>query len=224
MTSCAEFRAQIDRYADIDASSRANLDAHLRACAACAEYKADADKTMQLLRELTKRLTPTAPVEQAFERLATRLAALRRQTVWGLLLVAACIIAPFAMLLRGPLPPGGFAGMLALAVAAAVTLVWGIKREQSAMLSLTRRASGFYSTWQRDLEKKIRMLTGAGALVAVWSVGFMFYSVLGPFGIVEQLVVLSTAFILAVGALHTFVVELKQLKDELALVRDASRG
>lgn len=222
MTSCPEFKPQIDRYVDLDASSRTNLEVHLTTCATCAEYKADADQTLQLFRTLRQRLTPTDPVEQAFERLSGRLAALRRQTVWGLVLVATCITAPLAMLLRGALSPTVL-GLLALCLVGAGVAAWQIRREQSAMLSLTRRASGFYGSWQRDLEKKIRMLTGAGVLVAVWSVGFMFYSVLGPFGIVERLVVLSTAFILAVGALHTFVVELKQLKDELALVQDASR-
>ena len=221
MTSCPEFRAQIDRCPDLDASSRAHLDLHLASCPTCAEYKADADKTLHLLRALRNRLTPTDAVEQAFERLSGRLAALRRQTVWALVFIATCITAPFAMLLRGPLPPTGF-GPLALALAAAAVLFWAVKREHAAMVNLTRRASGFYSSWQRDLEKKIRMLTGAGVLVAVWSVGFLFYSAFGPFGIVERVVVLCAAFILGVGALHTFVVELKQLKDELALVRDAS--
>ena len=221
MTSCPEFRAQIDRYPDLDASSSASLDAHVASCAACAEYKADADKTLQLFRTLRNRLTPTDSVEQAFERLSGRLAALRRQTVWALVFMATCITAPFAILLRGPLPATEFVPP-ALAVVAAGVLFWAAKREQAAMVGLSRRASGFYSSWQRDLEKKIRMLTGAGVLVAVWSVGFLLYSAFGPFGIVERVVVLCTAFILAVGALHTFVVELKQLKDELALVRDAS--
>jgi hypothetical protein len=36
--------------------------------------------------------------------------------------------------------------------------------------------------------------------------------------------VLGAAFLLAFGALHTFVVELPQLKSELRLVRDAIRG
>ena len=190
MTSCPEFKAQIDRYLDLDPRDQAALGTHLASCASCAEYKTEAERTMQLLRELRKRLTATAPVDQAFERLSARLTALRRQTVWALVLIAVCVATPFAMLLRGPLPPAGF-GLLALAVVAGSVFVWQIKREHTAMTSLTRRASGFYASWQRDLERKIRMLTGAGVLVAVWSVGFLFYSALGPFGIVERLVVFA---------------------------------
>jgi hypothetical protein len=223
MSSCPEFKAQIDRSLDLNDRDREALGAHLVSCASCAEYKADADRTMALLRELRQRLTPTAPVDQAFERLSARLAALRRQTVWTLVLIAVCVATPFAMLLRSPLDPIGL-GLLALCLVGACVLVWQAKREQSAMLSFTRRTSGFYASWQRDLERKIRMLTGGGVLVGAWSIGFLFYSVLGPFGIVERLVVLCTAVLLGVGALHTLVVELRQLKDELALVQDASRG
>src|SRR5262245_12924011 len=109
MTSCPEFKAQIDRYLDLTPRDVEALRVHLASCASCAEYKTEADRTLQLLRELRQRLTPTAPVDQAFERLSARLAALRRQTVWALVLVATCVAAPFAMWLRGPLPPVGFA-------------------------------------------------------------------------------------------------------------------
>ena len=115
-------------------------------------------------------------------------------------------------------------GLLVLTLAAAGIGVWQIRRGQSAMLRLTERAGGFYATWQRELEKGIRALTGGGLLVTVWSIGFLFYSMLGPFGVVERLVVLCAAFVLAFGALHTFVIELPQLKSELRLVRDAIRG
>jgi hypothetical protein len=224
MKTCPEFKSLVDRYPDLEPSVSATLDTHLQSCGDCAEYKADADRTMQLLRVLRKRLTPPMdPVDQAFERLSSRVASSKRQMAWALVLLAMCITAPFAMLLRGDLPPTGW-GLLALTVVGAGIAVWAGTREQSAMLRLTERADGFYATWQRDLEKRIRMLTGGGVFVAAWSIGFLFYSMLGPFGIVERLVVLSAAFLLAFGALHTFVVELPQLKGELGLVRDANRG
>jgi hypothetical protein len=223
MKSCPEYKSLVDRYPNLESNLRASLDAHLESCGSCAEYKADADRTMQLLRALRKHVTPSDPVDQAFERLSLRLAASKRQMVWALALVTTCIAAPFAMLLRGGLPRMGW-GLLILALVAAGIGVWQISRGQSVMMRLTERAGGFYATWQWDLEKGIRMLTGVGVLVAAWSVGFLFYSMLGPFGIVERVVVLCAAFLLAFGALHTFVVELPQLKSELRLVRDASRG
>jgi hypothetical protein len=115
-------------------------------------------------------------------------------------------------------------GLLVLTTAGAAIAAWQVRRKQSALLRLTESPGGFYATWQRDLEKGVRMLTGAGMYVTVWSIGFFAYSMLGPFGIVERLVVLGAAFLLAFGALHTFVVELPQLKSELRLVRDAIRG
>jgi hypothetical protein len=223
MKSCPEYKSLVDRYPDLESNLRASLDVHLESCGSCAEYKADGDRTMQLLRALRKHLTPTDPIDQAFERLSLRLSASKRQMLWALAFVAICIAAPFAMLLRGDLP-STVSGLLVLTLAAAGIGVWQISRGQSAMLRLTERAGGFYATWQRDLEKRIRMLTGAGVLVAAWSIGFLFYSMLGPFGIVERLVVLCAAILLAFGALHTFVVELPLLKGELRLVRDASRG
>jgi anti-sigma factor RsiW len=222
MMSCPEYKSLIDHYLDLDVSQKANLDAHLKSCASCAEYKADADKTMQLLRDLRKRLTPTDPVDQAFDLLSSRLAASRRQMVWALVLVAACVTAPFAMMLRGDLPLT-VGGLLLLSLASAGGVAWQISREQSSMVRLTRRTAGFYETWKRDLNRRIRMTTGGAVYVAAWSIGFLFYSVLGPFGLVEQLVVLSAAFLLVVGALHTFFVELPQLKNELGHVRDACR-
>jgi len=89
MTSCPDYKNLIDRYLDLDdPAQKAALDAHLATCASCAEYKADADKTMRLLRALKGRLTVAAPIDRAFEQLQTRLAASRRQMVWALSLVA----------------------------------------------------------------------------------------------------------------------------------------
>jgi hypothetical protein len=223
MKSCPEYKSFVDRYDHLESNQRANLDAHLESCGDCAEYKADADRTIQLLRAFRKHLTPTDPIDKAFERLSLRLAASRRQMVWALVLVATCIAAPFAMLLRGDLPLKVW-GLLVVALAAAAFGVWQIRRAQSAMLHLTERAGSFYATWRRDIEKGIRMLTGGGVLATVSSVGFLSFSILGPFDVVERLVVLSAAFLTAFAALHTFIVELPQLRGELRLVRDASGG
>ena len=223
MKSCPEYKSFVDRYGDLESNQRANLNAHLESCGDCAEYKADADRTIQLLRAFRKHLTPTDPIDKAFERLSLRLAASRRQMVWALVLVATCIAAPFAMLLRGDLPLKVW-GLLAVALAAAAFGVWQIRRGQSAMVRFTERAGGFYATWRRDIEKGIRMLTGGGVLATVSSVGFLSFSILGPFDVVERLVVLSAAFLTAFAALHTFIVELPQLRGELRLVRDASGG
>jgi len=223
MTSCADHKNLIDRYLDLDPAQKAALDAHVATCASCAEYKADADKTMRLLRELKRRLAVSAPVDQAFEKLNARIAASRRQMAWSLGLVALLGATPFAMLLRGGAPAVGI-GLVALAIVAAVATVWAAQRDQAALLRITQRSGGFYDTWRSDLEKRIRMTTGGAVLVSVWSIGFLFYSVLGPFGIVERAVVLSAAVLLGWGGLHTFLVELRQLKSELALVKDASRA
>jgi hypothetical protein len=223
MKSCSEYTSLADRYADLEPNLKASLDAHLESCGRCAERKADADRAMQLLRMLRKPFTPTEPIDQALERLSLRLAASKRQMLWALVLVATCIAAPFGMLLRGDLPPTVW-GLLVLTAAGAAISAWQVRRKQSALLRLTERPGGFYATWQRDLEKGVRMLTGGRMYVTVWSIGFFAYSMLGPFGIVERLVVLGAAFLLAFGALHTFVIELPQLKSELRLVRDAIRG
>ena len=223
MKSCPEYKSFVDRYDHLDSNQRASLDAHLESCGGCAEYKADADRTLQLLRTFRKHLTPTDPIDRAFDRLSLRLAASRRQMVWALVLVATCIAAPFAMLMRGDLPHKVWAPF-AVALAAAAIGVWKIRRDQSAMLRLTERAGGFYATWRRDIEKGIRMLTGGGVLATVSSVAFLCHSILGPFGVVERLVVLCAAFLTAFAALHTFIVELPQLRGELRLVRDASGG
>ena len=223
MQSCPEYKSFIDRHGGLDSSQSASLDAHLKSCGDCADYKADADRTVQLLRAFRKHLTPADPIDQAFERLSLRLAASRRQMVWALVLVATCVAAPFATLLRGDLPQRTWAA-LAVALAASAVGVWQIRREQSAMLRLTERAGDFYATWRRDIEKGIRMLTGGGVLAIASSVGFLCFSILGPFGVVERLVVLCAAFLTAFAALHTFIVELPQLRGELRLVRDSSGG
>ena len=223
MNTCPEYKSFVDRYGDLASSQKASLDDHLRSCGGCAEYKADADRSMQLLRALRKHVTPADSTDQAFERLSSRLAASKRQMVLGLVLVATCIAAPFATMLRGNLSHEAW-GPLAVALAVAAIGVWQIRRMQSAMLRLTDREGGFYETWRRDLEKGIRMLTGGGVLAIVSCVGFLAFSILGPFGVVERLVVLCAAFLTAFAALNTFVVELPQLRGELRLVRDASGG
>jgi len=75
MKSCAEYTSFVDRYGDLDSNQRARLDAHLKSCGGCVEYKSDADRTMQLLRTFRKHLTPADPIDLAFERLSSRLAA-----------------------------------------------------------------------------------------------------------------------------------------------------
>ena len=92
------------------------------------------------------------------------------------------------------------------------------------MLRLTQRAGGFYADWRRDIETKIRLMTGGGVLATVSSVGFLLASILGPSGLVERLVVLSAAILTIYAALHTFIVELPQLRGELRLLPDASSG
>lgn len=223
MNSCPEYKSLVDRYGDLETSQRASLHAHLEACASCTDYKAGADRTTHLLRALGKRLTPTDPVDQAFERMSLRLAASRRQMTWLLVFIASCVAAPFAMLLRGDLPLEVW-GLFALALAAAGIGAWHIRRGQSAMLHLADRPDDFYATWQRDLEKRIRMLTGGGVYVAVWSIVFLFCSMWAPFDIVGRLVVLGAGFVLVFAALRAFVVELPQLKSELRLVQGAGGG
>src|SRR5262245_34726658 len=104
MKSCPDYKSLVDRYGDLESESRASLDVHLGSCGDCAEYKADADRTTQLLRALRKHLTPADPVDEAFKRMSLRLAASKRQMVWMLAFVAICVAAPFAMLMRGDLP------------------------------------------------------------------------------------------------------------------------
>lgn len=223
MKSCPEYKSFVDRNADLDTNQSADLDAHLKSCADCAEYKSDADRTLQLLRAFRKHVTPADPIDQAFERLSSRLAASRRQMVWALVLVAICIAAPFAVLLRGDLPQKIWVPF-AVALAGAVFAAWQIHRGQSAMQRLAHRDGGFFASWRHDIESKIRMLTGGGVLAIVSCVAFLSFSILGPFGIVERLVVLSGAILTAFAALHTFIVELPQLRGEQRLVRDASGG
>lgn len=223
MKSCPEYKSLVDRYGDLDPGLRGSLDAHLESCTDCADYKAGVDRTMQLLRALRKHWTPADPIDHAFQCLSSRLAASKRQMVWALVLVATCIAAPFAMMLRGDLPLSVW-GLLAMSLAAAAIGAWQIRREQTGMLRIAERAGDFYATWRLDLEKRIRMLAGGGVLATMSAIGFLSFSMLGPFGVVERLVVLCAAFLTAFAALHTFIVELPQLKGELRLVRDASGG
>jgi hypothetical protein len=223
MKTCPEYKSLVDRYGDLDSNQKGDLDAHVKSCGGCAEYKADADRTLHLFHAFRKHLTPADPIDQAFERLSSRLAASRRQMAWALVLVATCIAAPFAIMARGDLPQKVW-GPLAAALAAASIGAWLIRRGQSAMLRLTERAGDFYATWRRDIENKIRLLTGGGVLATVSCVGFLSFSILGPFGVVERLVVLCAAFLTAFAALHTFIVELPQLRGEQRLIRDASGG
>jgi hypothetical protein len=221
MTSCPEYKSFVDRHGNLDSNQKARLDAHLESCGDCTEYKADADRTAHLLRAFRKHAQPTDPIDHAFESLSSRLAASKRQMGLALVLIAICIAAPFAMLLRGDLPPRVW-GALAIALAAAAVGAWQIRRGQSAMLRLTKRAGDFYAAWRLDIATRIRLLTGGGVLATVSSVGFLFASILGPSGVVERLVVLSAAILTIYAALHTFIVELPQLKGELRLIPDAS--
>ena len=223
MKTCPEYKSLVDRCGDLDSIQKEGLDNHLASCGDCAQYKSDADRTMKLLRAMQKHPTITDPIDQAFARLSKRLAASKRQMVLALVLVAAVIAAPFALMLRGALSPVVW-GLLVVSLVAAAFGVWHIRRGQSAMLNLAERAGGFYATWRRDLENGIRILVGGGVLAIVSCIGFLSFSILGPFGVVERLVVLSAAFLTAFAALHTFVVELPQLRGELRLVRNASGG
>jgi hypothetical protein len=88
--------------------------------------------------------------DDAYARLALRLAASRRQLIWTLVLIVACIAAPFAMLLLGPLPAGGMVPLLT-AIAAAGILLWTIIRKQSAMKQWTQHGGDFHESWAKNL-------------------------------------------------------------------------
>jgi cation transport ATPase len=222
MKSCPEYHNLIDRDGDLDATQKGNLEAHLASCAGCTEYKANVDRTLHLLHALRKHATPT-DLDQAFEQLSSRLAASKRQMAWALVLVALCVAAPFAALSFGDFPRKNWAPFAA-ALAAAIVAAWQIHRGQSSLHSLTQRAGGFFATWRQDLKSRIRLLTGGGVLAVFSCLAFLSWSMLGPFGIVERLVVLCAALLTAFAALHTFIVELPQLRGEQRLVQDASGG
>lgn len=224
MKSCPEYKDLIDRYLDLDGSDAAELAGHLLTCSGCSEYKADADKTMKLLREFRRRMATVDPLDRAFDRLSSRLKSSRRQVVWTLALVATCITAPFAMAVRGELTMIVAVLLLFAGAGSGFLAWWGISRDQSAMVRLTKRGDGFYETWRLDLERRIRMTTGGAVFVSVWCIAFLFAAVFVFSAPEEQFVVLSAAFLLGAGALHTFFVELPELKDELALVLEASSG
>src|SRR5262245_50242371 len=146
MTSCPEFQNLIDRNDELDPRQKQALDTHLGSCGDCTGYKADADRTLKLLRSLQKHPAPVDSTAQAFDSLSSRLAASKRQMVWALALVALCIAAPFAMLLRGGLS-SKIGILMAATLAGSAIALWQIRRGQSSMLRLTERAGGFYATW-----------------------------------------------------------------------------
>ncbi len=222
MKSCPEYKALIDLDAGVDGAEAADLGAHLQTCADCTAYKADAARTEHLLRALRRRLTTQDPLDRAFERLSVRSAASRRQLHWALALLAAAITTPFAVALRGPLPTPVSLSLLVV-IAAGGMLVWVALREQSAFTRFKERPQDFFETWTRDVAQRIRMTTGGAVLVGVWSAGFLAWAVLGAFPTYQRAVLLGAAFLLAFGALHTVFVELRDLKSELNLVREAGR-
>jgi hypothetical protein len=221
--SCPDFKAMIDRRPQPGTADAAALDAHLASCASCESYKSDADRTHALLCQLRRVLATVDPIDNAFDLLSARLKSSRRQLVWSLALTAACAITGTVMLVRHGWLPG--VGWLLLAGAVAMLLAaWQLPREQAAMTRLARREGDFYERWRTDLRKRIRSTTGGAIFVSVWSIGFVPFALFRPWGVVEQAVILGTAFILGVGALNTFFVELRDLKSELDLVNEASRG
>jgi predicted anti-sigma-YlaC factor YlaD len=222
MKSCPEYKALIDLDAGVAPLEAADLGAHLQTCADCAAYRADAARTEHLLRALRRRLMTRDPLDDAFERLSVRSAASRRQLYWALALLAAAITTPFAAALRGPLP-APVSLLLVVVIAAGGMLVWAALREQSSFARFRERPQDFFATWTRDLAQRIRMTTGGAVLVSAWAIGFLAWAVLGAFPTYQRAVLLGVAFLLAFGALHTFFVELRDLKSELNLVREAGR-
>jgi anti-sigma factor RsiW len=218
--SCPEYKALIDHDVGLDASEVADLSAHLQTCTDCAVYRADAARTQHLLRALRRRLTTKDPLEDAFEKLSARSVASRRQLNWALALLAAAITAPLAVALRGELSARVSVLLLVVTLAGGL-LVWAALRDQSAFTRLKERPQGFFETWARDLARRIRMTTGGAVLVSAWSTGFLAWAILGAFPMYQRVVLLSVAFLLAFGALHTVFVELRDLKRELDLVREA---
>jgi hypothetical protein len=206
MTSGDEIKGLIDPSQGLDAAQQADL-----------------ARTDELLRALSQRLTVKPQTDDAYAHLASRLAASRRQLIWTLVLIVACIAAPFAMLLRGPLPAGGMVPLLT-AIAAAGILLWTIIRKQSAMKQWMQRGGDFHESWAKNLVSRIRETTIGAVLVAGWSAGFFVFSALGSFGWLERTVVLGVAVMLGVGALRALFVERRELQDELNLVRGNGAG
>jgi hypothetical protein len=114
--------------------------------------------------------------------------------------------------------------VLSLVAAGLLSLIlpWGILRKQSALTTLGRRKGAFYQNWRQELQRELRGIIAGAVFASLFSVTFLFLAAFASFPPPGSYVVLGVALLMGVGALHAFLVELRALRDELALVVEAS--
>jgi hypothetical protein len=219
--SCTDYMGLIDGSVDFAEPTPGDLEDHLQACKACTDYRTGALVTKRLLKEFRATLSSPDATVLALKNAEYRITSLRRQFGWSLVLVVACISAPFgAMVVGSPLPLGGVLSFLAVGLVSLV-VPWQLLRKQSALTAVARREGSFYQTWRQELQRELRGTTAGAVFASLFSAVFLFLAAFASFPFPGNFVVFGVALLMGVGALHAFTVELRALRNELALVRTA---
>lgn len=223
MKSCAEYKGLIDSQADLDEVQATGLALHLEDCADCSEYKTEADKTQALFRDLHRSFEVDGRPDRAYQAVSRRLKESRRQMFLALAGTAACAVAPAVIWLRGDLTTfGGFVFLLIGSLCG--FFAWWLSRGPLTFLPRSQREDSFYEDWRRTLERQIRITTiVAGFVSAELVVGVLLIALQDrPFLHEGATILFGLAFLMCVGVLYTFFMELPQLRRELALARDCA--
>ena len=221
MKSCTEYKAIIDRHPGIDEPQRAELESHLDDCRECSAYKAEAETTSRLFRELRSCLTESAQSDRAYEALSIRLKESGRQKFWALTGVGVCTVAAIAIAVRGDLTAIGALIFLIIGLLCAF-FAWWSSRGRSELHPLKQPAHDFYGDWRQFLKRRIRITTlVAGVVTAEIVVGGVLLLLQESVFLTEETPILvGLGLLLGIGVLHTFFQELPQLRKELLLVEE----
>jgi hypothetical protein len=219
--SCNDYMGLIDGSADPREHPIGDLADHLQTCNTCADYRTAATRIRALLNEFRTALSTPDPTDLALKSVESRISSSRRQLFWSLILIAACIAAPFGAMVAGrALPLGGVLSFLSVGLLS-LALPWKLLRKQSVLTKLGRRKSDFYQNWRHELQRELLGIIASAVFASLFSVTFLFLAAFVSFPPPGNFVVLGVAILMGVGALHALLVEMRDLRNELALVGEA---
>ena len=224
MTTCMQIRESIDRR-EPGEKEPPEITRHVATCRECAEYRAAADATASLLRELKTCLATSAGTDRAFEAFSARLRQSRRQAFFAIAGGTVAALAAVAIAARGDLTAVG-ALLFLLFIALCAFYVWWSSRDRTRWNPMGRTVDNFFGDWKAVLARRIRLTTIIASVVAAEiAIGGLLLLLRDP-GLQGDgaPIFLGLGLVAGVGVLYTFLLELPELKKELALAEEGAGG
>lgn len=222
MKNCHDIKAQIDHFTQISQQQRQDIYQHMSTCQECAEYKAVADSTADLLGSLNTTLKQMPVNQQIYQQVNERSKRERRLTFIAMLMMVTSVLALLWFYSQNSLTLVGGIILADWAVGSAMVAWWSARQATKFAGTSNGSSEGFLSRWAKDLRQQITFTKMIASIVSL-EIGFVLFNLVRDgFAAEQSVVLLIVNAVLAIGVIYAFTIELPALKNELLLISEAS--